>query len=85
MYIYIEFLRMNIIHVYVHIQIYVEKSYDFMYMYNDAVPKLVFMRVSYQSHIKRSPKVVFVLLCARVTWETFLCETAVFVLAKTGF
>ena len=46
---------MNIIHVYVHIQIYVEKSYDFMYMYNDAVPKLVFMRVSYQSHIKGSP------------------------------
>ena len=84
--IYVEFLCMKIrINVYVHIQIYEEKSYDFRYMYNDAVPKLVFMRVSYQSHIKRSPKVVFVLLCARVTWETFLCETAVFVLAKTVF
>ena len=55
-----------------------------MYMYSDAAQKLVFMRVSYQSHTKGSPKGVFLLLLlrARVTWETLLCETAVCVLAK---
>ena len=55
-------------------------------MYSDAAQKLVFMRVSYQSHTKGSPKGVFLLLLlllrARVTWETLLCETAVCVLAK---